>query len=167
MENVWKCFISLDFISIQKNSLKAHGPSVSGQETAVSICCTSNLSFRQSQLMKFENLTFSPARRNFTQFFLGWIGNQELVFPQTFHGPSVSQVSSPTTVFGWTNVPFRQKKPIKFEFSTLLARFNEIGRIFLGLNWKPSVSFSLNFPWSFSVTRWNSCHSFWLNQCTF
>ena len=78
-------FTSLDFISIQKNNLKAHGPSLPGQETAVSMFCPRKFSFRQNQPMKFENLTFAHARKNFTQ-------NQEAVSPQTFHGPPVSQV---------------------------------------------------------------------------
>ena len=47
-----------------------HSPSLSGEETAVSILCSGNLSFRENEPMKFEILIFSPARRKFTQFFM-------------------------------------------------------------------------------------------------
>ena len=48
---------------------------MSGEETAVSVFSPSDLSFRQNKPLKFEILTFSPARRNLTVkilYFLGW-----------------------------------------------------------------------------------------------
>ena len=52
----------LDFAETFQSSL------LSRQETAVSIFCSDNLSFRQNQLKKFEISTFSPVQRNFTIF---------------------------------------------------------------------------------------------------
>ena len=43
-----------------------HNPSLSGEETVVSIFCSGNLSLRKNQPMKFEILICSPARRKFT-----------------------------------------------------------------------------------------------------
>ena len=36
-----------------------------------------------------------------------------------------------------------------------------------GLIWKAGFSFDPNFPWLFSVTKWNSCQTFWFKQFTF
>ena len=41
------------------------------------------------------------------------------------------------------------------------------GRLFSELNRKLRVNFPPNLPWPFSLIRCNSCHSFWLTQCTF
>ena len=52
-----------------------HSPSLSRQETDVSIFLSINLSFRQNQLMKFKISTFSPAQTNFTtkiSYLLDW-----------------------------------------------------------------------------------------------
>ena len=51
------------------------------------------------------------------------------------------------------------------KFWPFSPQFNQIGTV--GLNWKPRVSFPPNFSWPFSVTTWNSSHSFWPSQCTF
>ena len=94
-----------------------------------------------------------PSSIKLPQFFQGWIGNQESVFPQNFHGPSVSQHETPVTAFGWTNVPFRQKNPVKFEiFTSWLARM-KLKEFFYGLNWKSGVSFAPNFLWAFQCLK--------------
>ena len=46
-----------------------HSPLLSGEEIALSIFCWSNFSFRRNQPIKFEILTFSPARKPLCQFF--------------------------------------------------------------------------------------------------
>ena len=107
----------------------------------------------KTNLWKLKFWPFSPGSIKLAQFFLGWIGNQESVFPQTFDGPSVSQHETPATVFGWTNVPFRQNNPIKFEISTFWLAGTKLGEFFSGLNWKPGVSFTPNFLWAFQCHK--------------
>ena len=144
-----------------------HGPSVSQGETCTTVFGWTNVPFTQNNPIKFEILTFWLTWTKLAQSFLGWIGNQKSVFLQTFHGPSVSQYETCTTIFGWANVPYRQNEPMIFEILTHLVCFNEIGTFISGLNWKPSVNFPPIFSWPFSVTRWNSYHSSPLNKCTF
>ena len=121
----------------------------------------------KTNLWNLKFWPFLPGWIKLAQFFLGWIGNQELVFPQTFHGTSVSEQETAISIYCSSNLCFSQNQPRKFEILTLLTRFNQIGTAFPGLNCKPGVSFPQNFSWPFNVTTWNSCHSFWLNQCTF
>ena len=66
------------------------------------------------------------------QVFLGSTRNQESVFPQTFHGPSVSQDKTPTIDFRWTIVPFRLSNLIKFEISTFWLAGTKSADFFLG-----------------------------------
>ena len=156
------CFISLNFISIQKDNLKAHGPSV----WAVNFLPHPFIFETKptDEIWKFALLAYS---KKFHPFFGGLNWKPEVSFPPNFSWSfSVTSLNSYHSF--WLNqCTFSTKKPIKFEILNLLAHFNKIGRSFRGRNWKPSVSFSSNFRWPFSVTRWNSYHSFWLNQCTF
>ena len=79
----------------------------------------SNLPFRQNKPINFENSTLPPCRKEIQQFWGVWFENHDLVFPQTFHGPSVLQKQAPVKIFGWGNLSFAENKPIKFENSTL------------------------------------------------
>ena len=111
---------------------------------------------------------FSPGSIKLAQLFLGWIANQESVFRKTFHGPSMLQHETPATVFGWTNVPFRQINLIKAEISSLWLAGTNLGEFFF-LVWIGNQESVLPQPFyePFSVTRWNSYHSFCLNQYIF
>ena len=62
---------------------------------------------------------------------MGWFGKQHSVFAQTFHGPSVSQSKTPVEVFGWRNLPFTQKRAIKYESWTAFAHWKQIEQAFL------------------------------------
>ena len=126
-----------------------HSPSLSGQETAVSKFCSSNLSFRQNKPIKFKIFTFSPAWRNFTIF-----GYADL--------ETTIQILS---VFCPTILSFKQKKPIKFEiltFSPAQKKFIHFLGGWIGnyhwiaellncwttieqLNWKPKFRLCWNF----------------------
>ena len=108
----------------------------------------------KTNLWNLKFWPFSPGSIKLAQYFLGWIGNQESVFAQTFHGPSVTQHETPATAFDWTNVPFTPKKPQKSEISW--------GELETRSQFYPKLSI-----WPFNVTRRNSYHSFCLNQCIF
>ena len=96
-----------------------HSPSVSGQETPVKFWGSTNLPFGKNKPIKFEILTFSPARNKLTKFLGGWIGNHDAVLPQTFHKPLVLLEKTPVKDFGWSNLLFTQNKSTKFEILTL------------------------------------------------
>ena len=65
----------------------------------------------------------------------------------------MSQHETPATVFGWTNVPFRQNKAIKFEIFTSWLTGTKLREFFSGLNWKSGVSFTPNFLWAFQCLK--------------
>ena len=96
-----------------------HSPSVSWQETPVKVSGSTYFAFRKKKPTKLEILTFSPTRKKLSKFLGCWIGNQESVFPQTFHVPSVSEDETFMKDFGSTNLPFTKNKPIKPEILTL------------------------------------------------
>ena len=95
----------------------------------------------------------SPVQSNWHNFSWAELETRSQFYPQTFDGPSVSQHQTPATVFGWTNVLFRQNNPIKFEISTFWLAGTKLGEFFSGLNWKPGVSFTPNFLWAFQCHK--------------
>ena len=56
---------------------------------------------------------------------------------------------------------------MKYHTWTFFAWWKEIDQLLFGLICKAGFSFDPNSPWPFSVTKWNSCGSFWLKQFTF
>ena len=94
-----------------------------------------NLPFTQKRAIKYESWTAFACWKQIEQAFLDWFGKQDSVLAQTFHGPSVSQHKTPVKVFGWRNLPFRQKRAITFEVWTLFAHSKQID-YFFGLIWK-------------------------------
>ena len=121
----------------------------------------------KTNLWNLKFWPFLPGWIKLAQFFLGWIGNQELIFPQTFHGTSVSEQETAISIYWSSNLCFSQNQPRKFEILTLLAWFNQIGTAFPGLNCKPGVSFPQNFPWHFSVRTGDCYVNFLLKKLIF
>ena len=103
--------------------------------------CKISLSRREGQNLKFHRFVLFKK----IQFWEDWIGNQEAVFSQTFHAPSVSEHKTAMPISFSSNLFFSQNQPMKFEILTLLARFNQIGTIFSGLNWKQESVFPQTF----------------------
>ena len=70
---------------------------------------------------------------------------QDSVFAQTFHGPSLSQNKTPVEVFGWRNLPFTQKRAIKYESWTAFAHWKQIEQAFLDWFGKQDSVFAQTF----------------------
>ena len=69
-EGLWEVSAKSDFLFANQESDFAetfYSPSLSGQKTDVSVFCSSNLSFTQNQVKKFEISTFSK----FCHFLVG------------------------------------------------------------------------------------------------
>ena len=84
---------------------------------------------RNQYNIKFE--AFSAARNKLTNIGGAWFGKQHSVLAPTFHSPSVSLNKTAGKVFGSSNLPFRKKKPLKFEICTLFGSLKQIHH-FLG-----------------------------------
>ena len=111
-----------------------HGPSVSEQDTAMSIFCLGNLSFNQNQLMKFAILTLLARFNPIGTIFRGLNFKPGVSLSQIFHGSSVSEQKTAVSFFCSRNLSFSQNQPMKFEILTLFTWFNQIGTNFPGLN---------------------------------
>ena len=70
-------------------------------------------------IVRFKIWIFWLAGTKFADFFLGWIGNQESVSPQTFHGPSVPGQESPVSFFCSSNLSFSWNQLMKFKIFTV------------------------------------------------
>ena len=70
-------------------------PSASGEESTVSVFCSSNLSFRQNQPRKSEIWTLLAAQRNFTtkiSDFIGWfLPKREISWAKNWHSSFLSR----------------------------------------------------------------------------
>ena len=131
-----------------------HSSSLSGEETAVPFFCSSNLSLRPNQLMKFEILAFSPPP---TSFAISWKAELEtrnqilLKLCTALHCQDrklLPQFCSEAIYLldktNWWNLklmPFRL--------------LEEISQFFGTLNWKPWFRFDWNLPQAFSVRTGN------------
>ena len=89
-----------------------------------------NLPFTEKKAIKFDIWTIFACSKEIYQFLVSWSGNLLSGLVQTFHNPSVSQNETPVRSFASGNLPFIQKKPIKFEIWTLLACSKEIDLFF-------------------------------------
>ena len=109
-----------------------HGHSVSQDETPLKIFGSGNLSFRQNKPIKFENLILLACSKEIQQFVLGWCRNNDSVSAKSFHDPILSQNETPVKFFGSSNLPFQQKKPIKFEISNPFTCWKKTHQFVLG-----------------------------------
>ena len=111
-----------------------HSPSVPGQGTPVKVSGSTNLPFAKKEPTKLNILTVLPARKKISKFLGGWIGNHDSVLPQTLHSPSVPGQETPVKVLGSTNIPFRKKRPTKFESLTFLPARQKSLQVFRRLD---------------------------------
>ena len=109
-----------------------HGHSVSQDETPLKIFGSGNLSFRQNKPIKFENLILLACSKEIQQFVLGWCRNNDSVSAKSFHDPLLSQNETPVKFFGSSNLPFQQKKSIKFEISNPFTCWKKTHQFVLG-----------------------------------
>ena len=92
---------------------------MSKNETPVTFFYWTSIYLLDKTIVKFKISIFWLAGTKFADFFLGWIGNQESLSPQTFHGPSVSGQESPVSFFCWSNLSFSRNQPMKFKILTV------------------------------------------------
>ena len=64
--------------------------------------------------------------KKFYQFLLGWTGNHNSDFDETFHSSSLSGEETVVSIFSSGNLSFRENQPMKFEILT----FSPAGRKF-------------------------------------
>ena len=103
-------------------------PSVSLNKTPVKVFGWSHLPLRQKKATKYEIWTLFGTSKQIDQFLEGWFGKQHSVFAQTFQSSSVSLNKTPVKVFGWSHLPFRQKKATKYEIWTLFTCSKQTGQ---------------------------------------
>ena len=101
-------------------------PSVSLNKTPVKVFGWSHLPFRQKKATKYEIWTLFSTSKQIDQFLEGWFGKQHSVFAQTFQSSSVSLNKTPVKVFGWSHLPFRQKKQSNMKFWSFPAAWNKL-----------------------------------------
>ena len=119
--------------------------------------CKISLSRREGQNLKFHRFVLFKK----IQFWEDWIGNQEAVFSQTFHAPSVSEHKTAMSISFSSNLFFSQNQPMKFEIWPFLPGSIKLAQFFLG--WIGNRS--QFFPKLFIALQ---CHNTkLLNQCTF
>ena len=76
-------------------------------------CCV-NLLLRQFLFYRkpsaeISNLGLLPGSKKFCQFLLGWIGNEDSDFAETFHNPSLSGQEGAVSLFSSRNFIFQTK----------------------------------------------------------
>ena len=123
----------MTFSPVWRNFLENfQSPSLSKEETVVSIFCSGNLSFEKTNQW---NLKFSPScllKENSPNFFLCWIGKQELDFAETVHCCLRSGHELAVSIFCSVNLFFRQKQPVKFEIFTFSLAWRKLTHFFCG-----------------------------------
>ena len=118
----WSIFGKQD--SVLAESL--HGPSVSQNKTPVKIFWFRTFTFQTKESNKIWNLDpFRPLEKNWAIFF-GRYRMHDSIVAQTFPGHSMPQNKTPVKVSGSRNLPFTQKKAIKYQIWTLFGHLKQI-----------------------------------------